>query len=131
GGRYLSAVMRVPGLDPGIDPRIHLFARDRVLIKRMDCRVKLGNDRNRCNPSYACAARIACIVCAVLAGRGGGIAWIACTERPPPRGSAAGRRARITKRPRTSVCTGSPFTRRPFHGVILEREASAASAIVH
>jgi hypothetical protein len=33
----LSGVMR------GLDPRIHLFARS-VLIKRMDCRVKPGND---------------------------------------------------------------------------------------
>jgi hypothetical protein len=36
----LSTVTR--GLDPGLDPRTHLFA------KRMDCRVKLGND-NRFN----------------------------------------------------------------------------------
>ena len=36
----LSTVMR--GLDPGLDPRIHLLA------KRMDCRVKPGND-NRFN----------------------------------------------------------------------------------
>jgi hypothetical protein len=39
----LSLVMRVPGLDPGIDPRIHR-KRSRSLVKAMDCRVKPGND---------------------------------------------------------------------------------------
>jgi hypothetical protein len=34
--------MRVPGLDPGIDPRID--RKELLLVKAMDCRVKPGND---------------------------------------------------------------------------------------
>src|SRR5262249_24535977 len=74
---------------------------------------------------------IAAVVCSALRTCGGGMRWIVCTERPQPRVSGISCRSRMTKRPRTRVWTGRPFTRRPFHGVIFARDWSLASSIVH
>ncbi len=57
---------------------------------------------------------IACIVLfGVLQPCGGGICWMAWTERPKPRVSATSVRSFMTKRPRTSVWSGRPFTVMP------------------
>ena len=48
----------------------------------------------------------------------------------PSSGVGHQRRPFITKRPRTSVWIGKPFTRRPFQGEIFERDCIAASSIV-
>ncbi len=65
------------------------------------------------------SARWPASCCRRCATCGGGICWMAWTERPQPRVSATSTRSFMTKRPRTSVCSGRPFTGRPCHGVIL------------
>ncbi len=45
-----------------------------------------------------------------------------CTERPWPRVPRTSSRSRITKRPRTMVWIGRPFTLRPCHGEIFARD---------
>src|SRR5262249_33992236 len=56
---------------------------------------------------------MASMVWSACRGEAAGICWIVCTERPQPRVPSISARSRMTKRPRTIVWIGSPFTGRP------------------